>query len=88
MDKLKILDFDNCRFEKELASKYFYINTKYGKCKIALKCVVKPMRNDVQYYVLLAQYMDYKVERFTSLKDAIVYYNNKLEEIEGEKYET
>ena len=86
MDKLKILDFDNYRFEKELASRRFYIDTKYSK--IALKCVVKPMINAVWYYVLLAGYMDYKVERFTSLKDAIVYYNNKLEEIEGEKYET
>lgn len=85
MDKLKILDFDNYRFEKELASKSFYINTKYGKCKIALKCIVKPMINAVWYYVLLEQYMDYKVERFTSLKDAIVYYNNKLEEIDGGK---
>ncbi len=83
MTKLKILDFDNYRFEKELASESFYIDTKYGKCKIVLKCVIKPMINAIWYCVLLEQYMNYKVKRFTSLKDAIIYYNNKLEELNG-----
>lgn len=87
MAKLNISDFDYYRFENELASTLFHIAG--SQVKITLKCVVKPVTNDVWYCVSLAWWhMDYKVERFVFLEDAIIYYNNKLEEIEGEKYET
>ena len=82
MAKLNISDFDKFKFETELVSESFY--TTGTKAEIALRCTVKPITNEIEYYVLV-QHTFYKVYKFVFLEDAIIYYNNKLEEIEGEK---
>lgn len=83
MAKLNISDFDNFKFETELASESFYI--KNDKVRVALKCVVKPITNEVEYFVLV--YCAYCiVSRFVFLEDAIVYYNSKLEKLKEEIY--
>jgi len=86
MAKLKMLDFDNYKFEKELASESFY--PLYDDIKvISLRCCVEPTTNGVSYFVYV-QPKPSIIKKFFFLEDAIIYYNNKLEEIEGEKYET
>lgn len=81
MAKLNISDFDNFKFETELASESFY--TKNDEVRVALKCVVKPITNEVEYFVLV--YCAYcTVSRFVFLEDAIDYYNRKLKEFKGE----
>ncbi len=83
MAKLKILDFNNFKFETELASELFY--TKNDNVRVALKCVVKPITNEVEYFVLVdCAYCT--VGRFVFLEDAIVYYNSKLEKLKEETY--
>ena len=84
MAKLNISDFDDFKFETELASESFCI--KNDKVRIALKCVVVPITNEVEYYVLV-QRTFCTVYKFVFLDDAIIYYNNKLEEFRGEIYE-
>ena len=82
MAKLKILDFDNFKFETELASESFY--TKNDKVRVVLKCVVTPVTNEVDYFVLV-QGIFCKLDKFVFLEDAIIGYNDRLEEINGEK---
>ena len=83
MAKLKISDFDNFKFETELASESFYI--KNDKVRVALKCVVTPVTNDVNYFVLVRGIFC-KLDRFVFLEDAIIGYNDRLKEINGETY--
>ena len=83
MAKLNISDFDKFKFETELVSESFY--TTGTKAEIALRCIVKPITNEIEYYVLV-HHTFYKVYKFVFLEDAIIYYNNKLEEIEEETY--
>lgn len=82
MAKLKMLDFDNYKFEKELASESFC--TKNDKVRVALKCAVTPVTNNVDYFVLV-QGIFCKLDKFVFLEDAIIGYNDRLKEIEGEK---
>ncbi len=84
MAKLNISDFDKFKFETELVSESFY--TTGTKAEIALRCTVKPITNEIEYYVLvLVQHTFYKVYKFVFLEDAIIGYNDRLKEIEGEK---
>lgn len=83
MARLKILDFDNFKFETELASESFY--TLYDDIKvISLRCCVEPITNEISYFVYV-QPKPNIIKKFFFLEDAIIYYNNKLEEIEGGK---
>lgn len=81
MAKLKISDFDNFKFETELASELFYI--KNDNVRVALKCVVTPVTNDVIYFVLVRGIFC-KLDKFVFLEDAIVGYNYRLNELKGE----
>ena len=82
MAKLNISDFDDFKFETELASESFYI--KNDKVRVALKCAVTPVTNKVDYFVLV-QGIFCKLDKFVFLEDAIIGYNDRLKEIEGEK---
>ena len=82
MAKLNISDFDDFKFETELASESFY--TKNDKVRVTLKCVVTPVTNKVDYFVLV-QGIFCKLDKFVFLEDAIIGYNDRLKEIEGEK---
>lgn len=83
MAKLKILDFDNYRFEKELASESFY--TLYDNIKvISLRCCIEPITNEVSYFVYVHPNPSI-IKKFFFLEDAIIYYNNKLKELNGGK---
>lgn len=84
MAKLNISDFDDFKFETELASELFYPLCDDIKV-ISLRCCVEPTTNGVSYFVYV-QPKPSIIKRFFFLEDAIVYYNNKLEEIEGENY--
>lgn len=97
MAKLKLLDFDNFKFETELASESFYIKPEkiiiatpffkdYNKARISLICRIFPISNNIQYLVSI-NYIDHITEEFTSLIDAINYYNNKLKELKELKNE-
>lgn len=80
MAKLNISDFDDFKFETELASKSFY--TLYDDIKvISLRCCVEPITNGVGYFVYV-QPKPSIIKKFFFLEDAIAYYNNKLEEME------
>ena len=83
MAKLNISDFDDFKFETELASESFCTPNDSIEI-ISLRCCVKPITNDVSYVVYM-QPQPVVVKRFVFLKDAIIYYNNKLEEIEVEE---
>lgn len=48
MAKLNISDFDDFKFETELANESFY--TKNDKVRVALKCVVKPITKELKKY--------------------------------------
>ena len=86
MTKLNISDFDNFKFETELASESFCTPNDSIEI-ISLRCCVKPITNGVSYFVYM-QPEPVVAKRFVFLEDAIIYYNNKLEELKGEKYET
>ena len=83
MAKLKILDFDNFKFETELASESFCTLNDSIEI-ISLRCCVEPITNDISYIVYM-QPQPVVVKRFVFLEDAIIYYNNKLEELNGGK---
>lgn len=83
MAKLNISDFDDFKFETELASESFY--TKNDNVRVALKCVVTPVTNKVDYFVLV-QGIFCKLDKFVFLEDAIIGYNDRLKEINGETY--
>lgn len=81
MAKLNISDFDKFKFETELVSESFY--TTGTKAEIALRCTVKPITNEIEYYVLV-HHTFHKVYKFVFLEDAIIGYNDRLNELKGE----
>lgn len=78
MAKLKLSEFDNYCFESELASKSFCTPNDSIEI-ISLRCCVKPITNDVSYFVYM-QPQPVIAQKFVFLDDAIDYYNTKLEE--------
>lgn len=78
MAKLKLSEFDNYCFESELASKSFCTPNDSIEI-ISLRCCVKPITNDVSYFVYM-QPQPVIAQKFVFLEDAIDYYNKKLEE--------
>lgn len=78
MAKLKLSEFDNYCFESELASKSFCTSNDSIEI-ISLRCCVKPITNDVSYFVYM-QPQPVIAQKFVFLGDAIDYYNTKLEE--------
>lgn len=82
MAKLNLYDFDDFKFESELASESF--NAKYGKALIVLYCRVTPVTNDIVYFVLIKYAEHNLLSKFVFLGDAIDYYNRKLKEFKGE----
>ena len=81
MDKLKLSEFDNYCFESELASKSFCTPDDSIEI-ISLRCCVKPITNDVSYFVYM-QPEPVVVRRFVFLEDAIDCYNSELEKLKG-----
>lgn len=77
MAKLKLSEFDNYCFESELASKSF-CTTNDSIEIISLICCVKPITNDVSYFVCM-QPEPIIVKRFVFLEDAIDCYNERLD---------
>ena len=77
MDKLKLSEFDNYCFESELASKSFCTPNDSIEI-ISLICCVKPITNDVSYFVCM-QPEPIIVKRFVLLEDAIDCYNERLD---------
>ena len=81
MTKLKISDFDNFKFETELASESFCTPNDSIEI-ISLICCVKPITNDINYFVCM-QPEPVIVKRFIFLEDAIDCYNDELEKLKG-----
>lgn len=81
MSKLKLSEFDNYYFESELASESFCTQNDSIEI-ISLRCCVKPITNDVSYFVYM-QPEPVIVKRFVFLDDAIDCYNNELEKLKG-----